>query len=514
MTTYLKYMVAPLLLGTSLIPSIASADPPRSDWYLDSAGDRQSFDPTHRRLNAPIGKPKVWRALVESALGLAIGTTWYFLDDETNRVDWDNPQFKERFSGEAWRLDNNSFGINFLAHPLNGAGFYVLARVNHLGPGWSALNSFGFSLLWELGIEFKEKVSINDQIVTPIAGVAVGEFAYRFGRYLNSVTRPNALQHGLRWVLALGESGHRAWDGIPPRAYGATDRFGYETAMWHRLELGYSVLAPVVPESLKAVHSYQFSGEFVALPGYHDIGHTSRWFYQLEFSKLEMAALVSSAGGGFGFDSEVLWAGHYYHDHEPGREKKLDGVSTVVGVNLTYGYHSSTARGFDERYSPMSFPGLAGKLWLAEGDLRFELSSRMNIDFSGISALSYSEWAENHPGVRGKTVLAKQGYFYGFGPSTATDLALSIRNLQLTASVRAALIDSSEGIDRSQELLEVDERARSTVTEWSVGARVVVPGTPLIGKLGYEQVRWYSWVDGFEARARAEQVEFGLSVTF
>ncbi len=502
------------LLGVLVVPGITRAQAESPEWFVDSAGEKRDFQTVHQRLNSPLAPPRPLRTLAESAFWLGIGTAWYFLDDETNRVDWDNPAFKERFTGEAWRFDNNSFSINFIGHPLTGTGFYLIARTNNLGPGWSFANSFGFSLLWELGIEFNEKVSINDQLVTPMAGVAIGEFVYRAGRWLNGVSHPTALQHALRYSFALGESTHRIWDGVPPRAYGPTDRFGYDTDLWHHFEFGYALAVPDAGPSQKPVHGYRFSGEFAAMPGYHAVGQANRWFYQLEFSKLDLELSVSSVGSGFLLDSEVILGGHYFHRYQPRERHRLDGISTVLGLGLAYGYRSSTARGWDERYAPTSFPGLAAKLWLAEGDLRAELSGRANVDFSGISALAYNDWQLQDPTLRAKSVLRKQGYFYGWGASTAWELSVSLRDLQIYGSLLAATIHSTEGLDRSQEELDFDERAHSTITEWNVGARVRFPSTPLVAHFGYQNAHWHSWVESHTSEVRAEQYELGLTVLF
>jgi hypothetical protein len=183
-------------------------------------------------------------------------------------------------------------------------------------------------------------------------------------------------------------------------------------------------------------------------------------------------------------------------------------------VNVAYAYRSGTARGFDERYAPLSLPGLSTKVWLAEGELRLEARARANIDFTTMSSLSYPTWAAQDPSLRGKTVLRKEGYFYGFGPSTAGAVTASFRNVQAYTSLLAASVHSTEGVDRSQEELEFDERAHSTLLEWEAGARVLIPKTPLVGQIGYQSSRWHSWVEGVTSTVRIEQVELGLSLLF
>lgn len=84
--------------------------------------------------------------------------------------------------GPVWDKDNAVF--NYILHPYGGAVYYMSARscgFNILG---SFLYSFGVStVLWEYGIEaFMEIPSLQDIIITPIAGMAIGECFYRVKR--------------------------------------------------------------------------------------------------------------------------------------------------------------------------------------------------------------------------------------------------------------------------------------------------------------------------------------------
>lgn len=73
--------------------------------------------------------------------------------------------------------DEDGFLINFVGHPISGAGYHIVAR--HAGAsGWEA---FGFSVMmstvfWEYGIEaLIETPSIQDLIFTPVIGSLIGE---------------------------------------------------------------------------------------------------------------------------------------------------------------------------------------------------------------------------------------------------------------------------------------------------------------------------------------------------
>lgn len=76
-------------------------------------------------------------------------------------------------------FDNDSWWINYIAHPYFGAAYYIRARERGFGP-WS---SFAYSALasaaYEFGVEaFFEKPSIQDLIVTPIGGALLGAFVF------------------------------------------------------------------------------------------------------------------------------------------------------------------------------------------------------------------------------------------------------------------------------------------------------------------------------------------------
>ena len=89
-----------------------------------------------------------------------------------------------------------------------------------------------YSTIWEYVLEWREKASINDLIVTPIAGIAMGERFYRLIDYVGSAppggpwlrTR-GALCDGLaaawctrRWTVA-------SEDGLPPDALGMSSAY-------------------------------------------------------------------------------------------------------------------------------------------------------------------------------------------------------------------------------------------------------------------------------------------------
>lgn len=94
---------------------------------------------------------------------------------------WDEHVIKE---GPEW--DHDKFIFNYVLHPYAGAAYFMAAR----SCGFNMWQSFLYCSLisnvgWEYGIEaFMERPSIQDLIITPVVGSAIGEGFYRVKRHL------------------------------------------------------------------------------------------------------------------------------------------------------------------------------------------------------------------------------------------------------------------------------------------------------------------------------------------
>ena len=96
-----------------------------------------------------------------------------------------------------------------------GGAVYSIARANHHYPATAFGYSFLASFLWEFVLEFKEKVSVNDVIVTPGTAVPIGEFFYKLGLYLDTAADPSTGAAIAQWSLGTGVAFDRALDGRP-----------------------------------------------------------------------------------------------------------------------------------------------------------------------------------------------------------------------------------------------------------------------------------------------------------
>jgi Domain of unknown function (DUF3943) len=133
-----------------------------------------------RNQHAPFGQ-KVLRGagLVVSAHALTVGLLFVIPERTSN---WDRSALGD-FGGhfiEAFQkppvIDGDKWYINYLGHPYQGAYYYNAYRSQGAKFWQASLFCIGHSMMWEYLVESGfERPSIQDMIVTPIAGSLLGE---------------------------------------------------------------------------------------------------------------------------------------------------------------------------------------------------------------------------------------------------------------------------------------------------------------------------------------------------
>ncbi len=390
--------------------------------------------------------PNYLRPALEIGAGLAAASLWYFIDDR-NVLDWDRPSAEERFNGEAWRFDNNTFALNYVWHPLAGGGMYVLGRGNRLGV-WP---SFGYSLagstLWEYVIEFNEKVSINDMMVTPLSGLAIGEFFHKLALH---VADSSPL---LGYTFGLSVHGHRRLDGLGP----------VHEKLWNDLAFSYAfgVVEPSGGAEPLGTHVVGFDGRFVSLPGYRGGNRLGHWFHEAELSSFELEVDLGAEGPGVDAFAETLLAGYHFQDSR---------AYATAALGVAYIYRNTEAFGFDDRQGLLLFPGLASETGLSLGALRASAAVSAYPSFGSMSVPSYRIWRLEQPEGRTKTVLQREGYVYGWGFNARAEARVGFQAVELRGELGYGYFSSIEGLDRAQERVELDPHVVETPLDYGVSA--------------------------------------------
>lgn len=467
---------------------------------------------------APERHPTWLRAVIEESLGLGGGAVWYWLTPDRQLADWDYPSLEQRLTLEAWRFDNNSFATNYLWHAFGGMGFHVFGRANDLGLAPSVGLGFATSFAWEYLLEFREKVSVNDVLYTTGSGVAIGEFAHWLGRYLDSSPRPNhPLRAAARWSLGLAHAAHGAMDGRSSyRAGAATDALGFSRDIWHQFALSYGVVLVDADGTRTArsdppvAHQLRIDAELAALPGYLAPGRMRRTFADGNVTRLRSRITLDGTDVDTDVHADTILLGAHVQD----LDAEGAGHAATVGVGVAFQYRRERLGSFSDRLGLLHLPALALDDHLLGRCYRLSVSLRLYADFAGVESAAYPLWKAAHPDAVEKTILRREGYYFGWGLSGRLAIELVLPRWAFGGAFFGGWYDSQEGLDRSQELVTNDVNATDRLDDFEAWIRA----GPVFSVLALE-ARWShqtreSGVGGYRARQSLDRYTLDLRAMF
>lgn len=394
-------------------------------------------------------------AAIETALGLAGGTVWYWWDSDFNSKDWelkwDWPSWRQKIvTFEAVRFDDNKFDTNSFWHPLDGTGLYVLARGNRLSPLSSFLMVAASSVAWEYLVEYRERVSVNDMIYTPLAGFALGEPAIRASQMLRTgsssplaAVAADVLDPvGTANRLVEGRPRRRGWDGLRYRhrvdlgaGYGSTD-FGGGLARAESDLVG-DVFLDMTPDS-------RTTGRRVATVGPGAMSYVSA-----------SAKIADGRSTESRIETRVSWFGRL--------ERQVDGDLAIAGApavsrsffiglgsGFEYGSRSRPTLASDDEISAARLLGPMVDWGAAAGDVRLHASAAAFYDFALVRSLAIDEYIANVGADMLPTVLSEQRYYYAHGLTTRLRLRAEWKRLEMGFELGDDEFWAIRGLDRNQ----------------------------------------------------------------
>jgi hypothetical protein len=291
-------------LSLDLCAEPAAATPRADEWFLDSAGTRRNFRLEFRRWRSESRyEPDYLLAALEVAGLIGIGTAQYWLTSKTQSVDWDSPPLRDRLTLRAVRLDNNTFTTNHLLHPFAGLGYHAFSRGSGLSLVEAIFYTEAASFLWETVLEWRENVSFNDMVFTPVGGIAMGEFTFHLADYLNSgggSRRHEVAQWTFGIPVRLNRSSSTVGASTLPK-----DDLGLSSAYWHRFvtQYDFTILENEQGSSGNA-HGVTLQAELVSMPGFLRPGTFDTWFADGNFSDASSRFLF---GGPTGLQEADVW---------------------------------------------------------------------------------------------------------------------------------------------------------------------------------------------------------------
>jgi hypothetical protein len=484
------------------------ADPaPRS--LAPTTGDEDAYDDFATFMLVKRHDKHYLRAGLEVGAVLAVGLVDYLLNTSARggtmkatdarwdlRYDW--PTLRGKLTGEDIALDSNKFNTNYVSHPFAGTLYYSVARSNHLSFAESFLYAVLGSTTWEYFGEIRETTSVNDLVVTPVSGAAIGEATMQMAAFFDRGEKrfSNDL---LSFLFSPLKTVNEALDDAHPLRTAHPDDLGFATEPWHRFTLsaGAGVTSPSAagpghPRASYLDERFDVDMQLANLPDYARAGRRSRLFDDGNVASVRFGASLS---GGEVVDAQfatrTVPVGYYLRDAALDDRGRVRGHGALLGLRIGFEYGTHTWDRDHAFARPNDVIAIASPIGLAaehtydEGALRIRTSIDLYGGIAGVTPYALGEYRSNRPLDGMPTTLRQAGYYHGVSISAVPGLELSSRELSLSGHFRVDSFRALEGVDedpssvdRSLGLSDVRTEAEATFAFRPAGtrARLAVSG--------------------------------------
>jgi hypothetical protein len=481
---------------------------------------------------APGPKKRPGRAWIELGAFLAYSTTSYwtraaFPEDWQFRLNW-HDQFDRVFLLKGWRFDSNNFRLNW-THALAGGVYYQFARTNNLSWIDSWLVAVAASTYWEAVVEWKEVISVNDQITTGLGAFSTGEPWYQIGHYL--VHQPGILSQALSFLNPAVRVNH--W--LDRKKPGARD---YAQPGWHdfSLFLGARRLARAGQPAETGLH-FGFHTRLLMLPEYGQPGDLRRALKDTYFSGISLdyttrngradetnfstAAVtwgyfrqkIDGSSGGYSL-TVGLGSSFEYFKKRPLETYDSDPVPVKQGYDL----HFETPRNFTDKLALVHLAGPVLDWTVFRPGLRLRTVAGAYFDFGLINSYALNAYSELHHTIPGdtiegmKTTISYYGYYYAFGGTLSGQTNLEWGNFRAQALASFGAWSSVDGLDRFQNEVTNNAHLDDNRCRFLLGAGWKVPRTSFELFVRYEGI--HRWGRLLETRVQSLEKRLFAGVEF
>src|SRR5262245_6983118 len=279
------------------------------------------------------------RATIETSALLGMVSLYYW-GTKSSSADFDYDvsfeTLKNKFSGKAILFDDNSIGTNsFPGHPLSGAYYYLIARNNKLSRAESFLWSFATSAIHEFFIKLPEVASINDFVVTPVAGAAIGEAMYEFGRYFRCSENKDDLIYKIMAAIVdpIALVNSFIWDDVHYK-YSDSEICHY-TSVQKNINIFYGMSASYHENtsSSNIGFIFGFHGKLYFIPQYGKEADIERFFKDTVLIEMRIEVSVTDRGiDNIYFIAKTVWAAYYRQNITRDSASQGTGYSFFVGL--------------------------------------------------------------------------------------------------------------------------------------------------------------------------------------
>lgn len=504
------------------------------------AGPRQAKPGAVSPVSAPAQKPKahLGRAWLELGAFLAYSTASYWIRNGFPE-DWQyhltlDSQIPRFFWLEGWRFDSNMFRVNW-THTMAGGIYYQFARTNNLSWVSSWLICIAVSTYWEGFTEWREVISLNDQMLTGVSSYAIGESWYQLGYFLGN--QPSTAVKVVAWFVDPPLMINRWLDRKDPAT-----RY-YVPPGWRDFRLFAG--ARNLSSSGQASQTAAYIGLHTQIIGLADYGKPGEFDERVNDTYFsEISGDYSIRNGHADETNFTLGAaalGHFRQEINDARE----GYSLTIGMGSSFeyfkkkpvDYYDSPGVPYDfenpgsnlELDQPRNFTDKLAILHVAgprldwtifRHGLRLRTVAGAYFDFGLINSLALNAYSELHhtpsdDTIEGmKSTVLYYGYYYGFGGTLSLSSRLEWGNFRAQGLASFGAWGSADFRDRFPEHVTNNAHLNDSRTRGLFGVGWRMPWAPLELFANIEGFWRYGHLAEVSSRYLEKKAYFGMAFIF
>ncbi len=367
-----------------------------------------------------------WGAMAEITVVLLLGELLYKAGQESMEEDFDYEiegntakYFLDRLTtSDAWKLDDNDIGMNW-GHAYAGALYFQAFRNYNFNYYESTLGAFLASSAWEVFAEYKEVVSINDQIVTTWGGATLGESFFQVAEMLDS--KEGWVPASVSTLLNPSQAVRGWFDSESPARFNrkkTLDKFTIYSGLMHKTRELDEESTPMITLGMQA--------RVDSMKGDYDL-----LFGTPSLVNLEMDLGISQRGvEDWELATDLFLGGYVEEQDSTSAARDAWSHRYFVGASTGAEYSSMGQDEDEDFYAVINLLGLsAGRQWHSQ-DVSIELRGDIYGDFAMVKPFASRDYLEQYGHYWGsKSVLWEGGYGYALGHTIK--LAMDIRYLDL-----------------------------------------------------------------------------------
>lgn len=408
------------------------------------------------------------RAGIELATALGFGAIHYQIEREAMSRDWDFPTAKEAWrskvvTGKAYRFDDNSHGVNE-GHSYAGMIYYMIARSNGFTSLESALYNLAASSAWEFLVEYREVVSINDQILTPLGGFAIGEAYHQIAKIFRK-NKNSVVDQTLSAIFDTPTAMNSWIDGHYGSSKGKVQYF--DTDFWSKVDIE---MALVPNSSNKVDGRATVDAQIINIGSFEKEGKTSRLISDTVFSQILYSIPVNqkTAMEDFRFTVKNVLAAYYEKNIGTDKNGNIKGYSLIIGPSNGVDFYETNKKSALVTDDWMSIVNVLGTTMRLDMYLSgYKISTTIDLfgDFAMVRSYAINKYKLDNPSAALTSVLKNQNYYYGLGTTSSLAINVSKGKIDFGAKYRDHSYSSINSYYRNDDPQDLDLKDSKKVAE-------------------------------------------------